>query len=198
MCGKYRLSWDEESLSFGADMRQWLLAHPEVELTSGDIVPSLAAPVMTAAGWRAMRFGIQASFMKRALINARSETAAERAAFTPLLKSGRCLVPAEAFYEWSAEKEPFLFALPAGMMYMAGLYADEGTLPGFVILTREAAGRLADIHPRMPLILGSPELREAWLRQDGLAEAILKLPDEALHGPLSEMPGLKAEDGGKP
>lgn len=188
MCGKYRINWDGDDLPFGEDMLQWLAEHPEVRLTTGDIVPSLVAPVLTLSGWRAMRFGHKAPFMKRALINARSETAAQRPMFAPLLKASRCLVPAHSFYEWTAEKVPLSFALPGGMIYMAGLYFDADPVPGFVILTREATGCLADVHPRMPLILGSQELQEAWLRHDGLAEGILMLPDEALHAPLVEVP----------
>lgn len=158
-----------------------------MRLAAGDIVPSLVAPVMTAGGWRAMRFGYQAPYMKKALINARSETASQRAMFAPLLKTSRCLVAADAFYEWTAEKEPFQFALPGKTMYLAGLYFEAEPVPCFVILTREAAGRLAEVHPRMPVILGSPELREAWLNHDRLAAELLSLPAEALHGELEEL-----------
>lgn len=188
MCSKYRIAWDQHEAALGEDLLAWLREHPEAELSGGDIVPSLAAPVRTAEGWRAMRFGWRMPGMKRLLINARSETAAQRRMFAPRLKEGRCLVPALFFYEWSPDKEPYSFALPGRrMMYMAGLFLNEGTAPGFVILTRQAQGRPADIHPRMPVILESAELQDAWLHQDSLAEAILGLPPEALHRPLTEI-----------
>ena len=67
---------------------------------------------------------------------------------------------------------------------MAGLMFEAEEQPGFVILTREAEGIARAVHPRMPLILGSQELREAWLRQDRLAESLLHFPAEALHPAL--------------
>ena len=55
-------------------------------------------------------------------------------------------------------------------MYMAGLYRLTPAGAQFTILTREAAGEIAFIHPRMPVILPRDALAD-WIdpRQDGRA-----------------------------
>ena len=58
-------------------------------------------------------------------INARAESLFEKPMFRPLLKAGRCLVPASGFYEWKKEgkrKVPFYFHLPESPLFaFAGL-----------------------------------------------------------------------------
>lgn len=178
MCGKYHVSTEDENLSFREAIHQLMLEHPEIVLQTQAVVPSQVAPVYTRQGLAPLRFGHQASFMKRLLINARSETAPTSPMFAPLLRTARVLVPAAGFYEWSAQKQPFLFGLPAGgLMYMAGLAFPGQPVPGFVILTRQATGAPGQVHDRMPVIFQSPELQQAWLHQDSLAKELLQLPD---------------------
>lgn len=178
MCGKYHITTEDENISFREAIAQLMLEHPEIDIKTGDILPSQAAPVYDAFGLQAMRFGHRPAFMKKLLINARSETAEASPLFGPLMKSARVLVPAQAFYEWSPAKKPCLFGrLQGGLLYMAGLAFPGEGLPGFVILTRDAAGRPAEVHPRMPLTFAGPGLRDAWPRQDGLAGEPPRLPD---------------------
>lgn len=178
MCGKYHITTEDENISFREALQKLMLEHPEIQLKTGDILPSQIAPVITARGLSPMRFGHRLSTMKRLLINARSETAAASPLFAPRLQTSRCLVPASAFYEWSPEKKPFLFGrVQGGLIHMAALYFTGDDVPGFVIITRDAAGPPSAVHPRMPLIFGSPELQEAWLRQDSLAETMLRMDD---------------------
>ncbi len=178
MCGKYHITTEDENISFQEALRKLMLEHPEIQLKTGDILPSQVAPVITAQGLSPMRFGHRFGALKRLLINARSETAADSPLFAPRLRTSRCLVPASAFYEWSPEKKPFLFGREqGGLIHMAALYFTGADVPGFVIITRDAAGPPSAVHPRMPLIFGSHELQEAWLRQDSLAEALLHVDD---------------------
>ena len=54
------------------------------------------------------------------MINARSESAATKPAFRDALKSRRCLVPADAFYEWQKigkAKQPFCFEVRNGELF---------------------------------------------------------------------------------
>lgn len=101
------------------------------------------------------------------MINARSESLAERPAFRDAFARRRCLVTADGFYEWRAEgkaKQPFAVAMADGApMPLAGLWegwrGPEGeVLRTFTVVTTEANPRLAAMHPRMPVILP----REAW------------------------------------
>ena len=179
MCGKYHITTEDENISFREAVQQLMLEHPEIAIQLGDVVPSLIAPVYTKNGLAPMRFGHKPAFMKRLLINARSETAGTSPMFGPLLRECRILVPARAFYEWSAEKKPSLFGREeGGMLHMAGLAFPAQPVVQFVILTRDATGNPGQVHNRMPVMFASAELQEAWLHQDKLAEALLQLPDE--------------------
>jgi putative SOS response-associated peptidase YedK len=102
-------------------------------------------------------------------INARSETVATNNVFRDAFAQRRCLVPADAFYEWQkrADKTTIPYAIvPADgdMFAFAGLWerwkdpADGSILRSFTIVTGTANALCAPIHERMPVILP----REAW------------------------------------
>ncbi|MEN8254765.1 MAG: SOS response-associated peptidase [Verrucomicrobiota bacterium] len=83
------------------------------------------------------------------IINARSETLAERPMFKDLLPANRCLVPADGFYEWKG-KQPYYFQLPEKPIFaFAGLWRNGRC----AIITRSADGNMQGIHHRMPAIL---------------------------------------------
>lgn len=176
MCGKYHITTEDENISFREAIRQLMLEHPEIQLQLGEVRPTQVAPVYTRAGLAPMRFGYKPPWMKTLLINARSETAASSPLFSPRLKLARCLVPARGYFEWSPQKQPFLFGYPqGGLLHMAALSFEGDPVPGFVILTRDARGESKKVHPRMPLIFPTVELQQAWLHQDSLAESLLTL-----------------------
>lgn len=103
-------------------------------------------------------------------INARSETAAEKPAFRSAMKSRRCLIVADGFYEWKREgknKQPWLFRRGDEQPFaFAGMWErwEKGDKPleTCTILTRSANTLMAPIHDRMPVIL-SPNDYSAWL-----------------------------------
>lgn len=102
-------------------------------------------------------------------INARSETAKRTAMFRDSFRQGRCLIPADGFFEWRREgrvNQPYLFRRPdGGPFVMAGLRRDGR----YVVLTRDASGEVADIHDRMPVILEAEQARH-WLDEGVLGE----------------------------
>ena len=96
------------------------------------------------------------------MINARSESAAEKPAFRSSLRRRRCLVPADGFYEWRrtpAGKQPYLIRLATGGPFaFAGLWdrwvPHEGEpIESFTILTTRPNELTATLHDRMPVIL---------------------------------------------
>ena len=105
-------------------------------------------------------------------INARAEEVASKPAYREALKKRRCLVPADAFYEWQRldekNKQPYAIALKSGEPYaMAGLWESwkpqEGPpLETFTILTTDPNELMQSIHTRMPVILESRDY-ERWL-----------------------------------
>ncbi|MCH9808651.1 MAG: SOS response-associated peptidase [Alphaproteobacteria bacterium] len=123
-----------------------------------------------------VRWGLIPSWAKEpakfaTLINARSETAAEKASFRASFRHRRCIVPADGFYEWTGKpghKQPHLIRQKSGdVMGLAGLWehwlgADGSEVETMAILTVAANRDMEAIHDRMPAIL-KPEDYEAWI-----------------------------------
>ncbi|MEY2847965.1 MAG: hypothetical protein RI885_630 [Actinomycetota bacterium] len=123
---------------------------------------------------------------KAPTFNARSESAAEKPFFAKAVRSARAIIPASGYYEWKTEggvKTPHYVHAESGMIAFAGLYswwrdralADDDPVRWHLtttILTRDAVGALADIHPRTPVTL-PPQLWKAWLDPDTLGDAHL-------------------------
>lgn len=106
------------------------------------------------------------------MINARSETAAEKPSFRSALGKRRCIVPADGWYEWQGslgKKTPFYFSEVSGsVLGFAGIYEswkqpDGQLLWSAAILTQDARPDFSYIHDRMPVLL-APEMQESWLR----------------------------------
>lgn len=103
-------------------------------------------------------------------INARSESVHEKPTFRAAFTSRRCLIPASGYYEWATEfgpyrsKQPFYISQCDGsLLAFAGIHSSWKSPTGVVrksaaIITRDAAGELAKIHNRMPLLLP----RDRW------------------------------------
>ncbi|MAT70302.1 MAG: hypothetical protein CMJ58_12355 [Planctomycetaceae bacterium] len=147
-----------------------------------------------------MRWGLIPSWAKEMskgapLINARSETVAEKPTFRGPFKRTRCLIPADGFYEWTGakgSKQPYYIRFPDERLYaFAGLW-DRWRGPGgagpviesCTILTTAANAQLREFHDRMPVIL-SPGDYEAWLDPtlqdaDALRPLLDPLPDGEL------------------
>lgn len=146
----------------------------------GEIFPSavLPAAAYSRAGERRifpMKWGF--SLGGRLLINARSETAAEKPSFRDAWMNHRCAVPASWYYEWEHDekkkpgKKYALRPARSGIIWLAGLYRMEDGLPVMVILTRPAVDALAWMHSRMPLILSAQDAVE-WIRPGADPEAV--------------------------
>ncbi|MCP2033861.1 putative SOS response-associated peptidase YedK [Planomicrobium sp. HSC-17F08] len=105
------------------------------------------------------------------MINARSETAAEKPSFRNAFKKKRCLVVADSFYEWKRTddgKTPMRIKLKSGEPFaFAALWeswkSPEGkTVNTCSILTTKANELMGTIHDRMPVIL-TKEAEKIWL-----------------------------------
>jgi putative SOS response-associated peptidase YedK len=108
---------------------------------------------------------------ERGFINARSESAADKATFSEAFAARRCLVLATGFYEWQQfdkqRRQPWLFRLAAGGPFaFAGLWEPSAAYPDAVptctILTTQPNDVTRPVHDRMPVIL-APEGWARWL-----------------------------------
>lgn len=105
-------------------------------------------------------------------INARAEEVATKPLYREAMKKRRCLIPADAFYEWQRlagkAKRPFAFGLKSGEPYaFAGLWEHwkprEGEpLETFTILTTDPNELAEKVHDRMPVIL-EPKDYTRWM-----------------------------------
>ena len=108
------------------------------------------------------------------LINARSETVADKPSFRNAFQKRRCLIVADGFYEWQKalkgqDKQPYLIKLKSRSLFaFAGLWErwrspdTEEPIFSCTILTTAANAAMAPIHHRMPVIL-PPAAYEPWL-----------------------------------
>jgi putative SOS response-associated peptidase YedK len=133
------------------------------------------------------------------MINARSETVAEKPAFRAALRKRRCLIVADGFYEWQKsgrEKQPYFIRLRSDRPFaFAGLWEfwegpDNSAWESCTILTTDANDLMRPIHERMPVILAAEDYRR-WLDpavQDSAAVTPLLRPfpsKEMLASPVS-------------
>lgn len=144
------------------------------------------------------------------MINARSETVADKRPFSSLVASaeGRCLVLADGFYEWlrpedkKAGRVPFRFTVDGGAPFaFAGLWTrariDGASVRSVTILTIAPNPMVARLHDRMPVILPDGDAEAAWLSGDvSGAEALSECAplDERRMGVVAANPAVNKPD----
>ena len=164
----------------GAEEIRMLLdpSEREVELVTGELRPSDLASILMLERdrvyARGMRWGFLSPMGKGLLINARSETAAQKVSFADSLARRRCIIPAHRFYEWDAAKNKVAFTVPEHpLILMAGLFRDFEDGRRFTVLTTNANAAMAPVHDRMPLIFNAEQM-DAWLRDDSAVPELLR------------------------
>jgi putative SOS response-associated peptidase YedK len=140
----------------------------------------------TPMRWGLVPFWAKDPSIGSKLINARSETLAEKPAFRQALKSRRCIVPISGFYEWrrlERGKQPYYIGSAGGKpLSLAALWEQWNDHLTFTIVTVPANGAVAPLHDRMPAML-PPEAAFAWLKS-----ADLELLQPGLAPPLAMWP----------
>ncbi|HSS08626.1 MAG TPA: SOS response-associated peptidase [Acidimicrobiales bacterium] len=133
---------------------------------------------------RALRWGLVPSWAKdpsvgNRMINARAEGIGSKNAYKRALARRRCIIPADAFYEWQVREVPgkkphrlpYVIRQRDGKpMAFAGLWEvwhdpdepEAEPLRSCVIITTDANSKLAPIHDRMPVVL-PPDAWDTWL-----------------------------------
>ncbi len=187
MCGRFALFLEPQQLA-----EQFDVAVPAQMASRYNIAPTqpVAAVRLGHNGRRELAFfhwGLIPSWakdMKMAsrMINARSETLADKPAFRAAFKRRRCLIPATGFYEWQKRpdgKQPmFIHARDGSLLGLAGLWEtwyapDGGELDSCTIITTEPNALMEPIHNRMPAII-DPADYSSWLAPE-------ERPDLGLH-----------------
>lgn len=187
MCGRFTLTVDPGQLQ---DAFPWV-EFPEDISQRFNIAPSQPVAVIPNDGlnrldffnWGLIPFWAKDKKIGNRLINARSETLAEKPSFRGSFKYKRCLVLADGFYEWRKvpgvstktpmyihmkDKKPFAFA---------GLWdnwhsKDGSEIRTCTIITTEPNSLIAEIHNRMPVILPADTYSD-WLHEGEHDQALL-------------------------
>lgn len=139
--------------------------------------PSQLLPIVTMEEPEALtsaKFGIIPPWIRekknvKRIVNARAETVNEKPTFKEASEIGRCIVPANGFFEWKKiegtnKKQPYYLTLVNNkFMALAGIYSiDKLGNKEFAIITVPPNDSVKPIHDRMPAIL-RPGMDTEWL-----------------------------------
>ncbi len=201
MCGRYVLYGPDEAIIEGFSLVELPPFGPRYNVAPS--TPVLAIRTERRSGRRIaelMRWGLVPHWARdpsigARLINARAETLATRPAFRDAFRRGRCVIPANGFYEWKAtgtagrrRKQPYyLHRADGALLAMAGLYdrhdSAEGPRATCCIVTTTANALAAQTHDRMPVLLDRAGV-DRWLDPDARADELQRLlapcPDDWL------------------
>ncbi len=216
MCGRYT-----ETAAFEELARRFGIAVEEDDnaamIARYNVAPTQPVPIVVVADGRrrlvSAHWGLRPFWARSAgpaPINARAETLATSAMFRDALRRGRCLIPADGFYEWQAvagqkRKQPWYLRLRGGGLFaFAGLFtpahADRGEPATCAIVTTNSNALAAPLHNRMPVIL-DPDAEGRWLDPEVVdAGAVLPLlrpfPAERMEAyPVSTLVSSSQNDG---
>lgn len=146
------------------------------------------------------------------IINARSETMADKASFRNSLKNQRCIVPASGYYEWrktaDGKKTPYYITNADGSpMLFAGLFStwsgpDGEEIDTTAIVTLAAKGEMKQLHDRTPAILNDQEAVD-WIDTANVNSATahklvaqLKIPATTYHPVSTRVNSPRNDDEG--
>ncbi|MDQ6643817.1 MAG: SOS response-associated peptidase [Chloroflexota bacterium] len=174
MCGRFTLTTDLNAVAKEFGVTPSLQVSPRYNVAPTQEVVSILRNGLAHMEW--LQWGLIPSWAKdetigAKMINARAETLAEKPSFKRLLRSKRCLVVADGFYEWKKEqggKIPMYITLKDGSPFaFAGLWdlwhsPDGRDIRTCTLVTTQPNMLVASIHDRMPVILAA-DARDMWL-----------------------------------
>ncbi|MCY3781650.1 MAG: SOS response-associated peptidase [Chloroflexi bacterium] len=175
MCGRYTLTADAQAIQLAFqldDVSAW--AQPRFNIAPSQqvsVITDRDPKVLQFFKWGLIPFWAKDPAIGQRMINARSETAAEKPSFRTAFKRRRCLIPADGYFEWQkrgGRKVPiYIQRNDCEIFAMAGLWEswkqhDGSALHSCAILTTEANDTIRPIHHRMVVMI-EPEDHNLWL-----------------------------------
>jgi len=177
MCGRFTLNTSAQIIAEFFKLSEVPDMKPRYNIAPTQSVATVTvSPQQMQRQFQFMRWGLIPSWAKdlkigSKMINARSETVAEKPAFRSAIKHRRCLIVADGFYEWLPllkHKQPYYFQAAEGEPFaFAGLWEswkspEAEKIVSCSIITTAANETVQPVHDRMPVIL--PECAwEKWL-----------------------------------
>jgi putative SOS response-associated peptidase YedK len=206
MCGRFTLTIDPAHLQ---EAFPWAVIPNDLN-PRFNIAPSQPVAIIPNNGENRVtmyKWGLIPSWSKdpsigERMINARSESLAEKPSFRNAYRRRRCLILADGFYEWKTNtgnksKQPIYIRLNNNSPFaFAGLWEqwsapDGSEIRSCTIITTRPNSLLESIHNRMPVIL-HPESYKLWITHEDrpateLNELLVPYPsNEMLAYPVSK------------
>jgi putative SOS response-associated peptidase YedK len=145
------------------------------------------------------------------LINARSESMADKPSFRDALRNSRCIVPATGYYEWmkgaDGQRRPYyITSSETETMAFAGLYSTWAGPNGeevdtVCIVTVDPNLEISGVYDRMPAILRGQAAIDAWLNtrevdvKEAVGLAVSSPPGTMKYHPVSKAMGKATSEG---
>lgn len=187
MCGRFALTLPNDAMAqlFSASPANDLPDIPNFNICPTNQVHAVVSEGgqrrLVAHRWGFLPHWYQTLSDGPLLINARSETVAEKPAFRSAARERRCLIPATGFYEWTKDANrkrlPWYITAPSEEpLVFAGVWQtwSKGNDPisSCAIVTTSATSEMSKIHHRMPVILRAEDWA-LWLGEAGHGAATL-------------------------
>lgn len=212
MCGRFALVTEKKilemlyQLEIREDLRPRYNIAPSQDILALRRSPEDGNRELVSLKWGLVPFWAKDASIGNRMINARSETAAEKPSFRNAFKKRRLLIPASGFFEWKKEggaRQPYyVYAKNNRPFSLAGLWErwDKGEQPieSCTILTTEPNNLLVSLHDRMPVII-MPGDFEKWLDPLTASSELHQLlkpypPGEMVLHPVSRQVNKSAHD----
>ncbi len=215
MCGRFTLTVDAASIQTYFPFLEHIPSQMAPRYNIAPTQPIAAVPndrrnAVDHFIWGLIPFWAKDPSIASKMINARSETLAEKASFKHAYKRRRCLILSDGFFEWAQipgqkTKTPHYFRLESGEPFgFAGLWEewqgpDGSQLKSATIITSEPNALVKTIHNRMPVIV-HPDHYALWLdpgekQPEQLAPLLVPYPaEEMITYPVSTLVNSPAND----
>ena len=196
MCGRFLLK-DPSLLDLDLVERESPPLAVVSDLRSSEVRPTQPSPILVAVSeagsesfaeiqmklvwsrWGFLPQWTRPGVASKVLINARLETLSQKPTFQESMKTRRCLVPMDAFYEWGAagplseKTRHWIGPRTQQRFFVAGIWdwsTDAKTTEKnrcFAIVTQASDEKFGRLHDRIPVILESAGDQNLWLRGPG-------------------------------
>ena len=196
MCGRFAITIPSDAMSQLFDAQP---VNNLPDLPNFNVCPTNSIHVVTNNGLgrklESLRWGFVPNWYRTVnagplLINARSETVAQKPAFANASRERRCLIPCSGFYEWSKDLEGnktpwFIKRNDDTPLVFGGVWQEWGyegeIIKTCAIVTTASNTKLSSIHHRLPLVLERSDWG-FWLGEEGHGASALMRPtaDETL------------------
>ncbi|HEX8547394.1 MAG TPA: SOS response-associated peptidase [Cytophagaceae bacterium] len=186
MCGRYSLVKSEEEICKRYNLKQTVAFQPRYNVAPGQFMPVITNSnpgELSIFRWGLVPNWADAENIGLNQFNAKVETILTKAQFKQNVKTNRCLVVADGFYEWKRvgkNKVPYRITMTSDKIFaMAGIWDSWENKKGeilntFAIITTSANEAAREIYERMPVILNE-ESSKLWISQDLSEQELGKL-----------------------